>query len=221
VEAPQSCGADAKEATMPRLTDTQLVILSAAAGREGGAVLPLSKSLKVRGGTVTNALKSLLKKGLVAERPARRDASAWRETEDGQRFALAISDAGLAAIGIDETDAPGRRDAAGTSQRKKSRGTTRTSSVKPSKPVAKKPSRGARPGTKQALLIDLMSRKRGATIAEIGKATGWQAHSVRGAISGTLKKKLGLAVASEKVDGRGRVYRIATRGRRGDGGARR
>jgi hypothetical protein len=40
-------------------------------------------------------------------------------------------------------------------------------------------------------------------------ATGWQAHSVRGAISGALKKKLGLEVTSEKIDGRGRVYRIA------------
>ena len=43
-------------------------------------------------------------------------------------------------------------------------------------------------------------------------ATGWQAHSVRGAISGTLKKKLGLAVTSEPIEKRGRVYRIAERG---------
>ncbi len=70
----------------------------------------------------------------------------------------------------------------------------------------------SRPGTKQALLIDLLKRKTGATIDEIVEATGWQAHSVRGAISGALKKKLGLAVSSEKADGRGRVYRIAERG---------
>jgi hypothetical protein len=57
-------------------------------------------------------------------------------------------------------------------------------------------------------LLDLLQRKRGATIAEAMKATGWQPHSVRGAISGTLKKKLGLAVTSEAVEGRGRVYRI-------------
>ncbi len=72
--------------------------------------------------------------------------------------------------------------------------------------------RGPRAGTKQALLIDLLKRKTGATIDEIVEATGWQAHSVRGAISGALKKKLGLAVSSEKADGRGRVYRIAERG---------
>ena len=70
----------------------------------------------------------------------------------------------------------------------------------------------ARRGTKLALLVDLLKRKTGATIGEIVKATGWQPHSVRGAISGALKKKLGLAVSSDKVDGRGRVYRIAKRG---------
>ncbi len=67
----------------------------------------------------------------------------------------------------------------------------------------------ARSGTKLVSLISLLSRKDGATIADLMKATGWQAHSVRGAISGTLKKKLGLGIISEKVEGRGRVYRIA------------
>lgn len=65
-----------------------------------------------------------------------------------------------------------------------------------------------RQGTKQALLIDLLKRKKGATIDDAVKATGWQPHSVRGAISGTLKKKLGLAIASETIGNRGRVYRI-------------
>ena len=69
-----------------------------------------------------------------------------------------------------------------------------------------------RPGTKQALLIDLLRRKDGATIGEIVDATGWQPHSVRGAISGTLKKKLGLTVERAVVDDRGRVYRIVGRG---------
>ena len=193
---------------MPRLTDTQLVILSAAAGRDDRSVLPLPTSLKIRGGAVTGTLNGLLKKGLVAEETAARDAPAWREGNDGQRLALVISDAGLAAIGVDESDAPGRRDAAGKGRRKKRRGTVRASSGKLSKPGVKKTSPSARPGTKQSLLIDLLSSKKGATIAAISKATGWQPHSVRGSISGTLKKKLGLAVVSEKVDGRGRVYRI-------------
>lgn len=49
----------------------------------------------------------------------------------------------------------------------------------------------------------------GATIDEIVAETGWQAHTVRGAISGALKKKLGLTITSEKVEGRGRAYMIA------------
>ncbi len=68
------------------------------------------------------------------------------------------------------------------------------------------------PSPKQALLIDLLKRKKGATIEEIVEATGWQAHSVRGAISGALKKKLGLMVTSDPVEKRGRVYRIVERG---------
>ena len=47
-----------------------------------------------------------------------------------------------------------------------------------------------------------------ASVAEMADATGWQQHSVRGAISGSLKKKLGLTIASEKVEERGQVYRI-------------
>ena len=48
----------------------------------------------------------------------------------------------------------------------------------------------------------------GATIDEIVAATGWQPHTVRGAFAGALKKKLGLEVTSEKVEGRGRVYSL-------------
>lgn len=62
--------------------------------------------------------------------------------------------------------------------------------------------------TKQANLVELLERESGATISEIMAATNWQAHSVRGAISGTVKKKLGLSVTSEMEPDRGRVYRI-------------
>ena len=62
--------------------------------------------------------------------------------------------------------------------------------------------------TKQQIMIDLLRRPEGATIEEIANATEWQSHTVRGAMSGALKKKLGLAITSEKVEERGRVYRI-------------
>ena len=74
------------------------------------------------------------------------------------------------------------------------------------------PPPAVRQGTKQALLIDLLKRKNGATIDDAVKATGWQPHSVRGVISGALKKRLGLTVTSENVERRGRVYRIVERG---------
>ena len=66
-----------------------------------------------------------------------------------------------------------------------------------------------RDGTKQAQLIAMLERAKGATVTEITEAFGWQAHTVRGAIAGALKKKLGLSVVSEKSEQRGRVYRIA------------
>jgi Protein of unknown function (DUF3489)/2Fe-2S iron-sulfur cluster binding domain len=70
---------------------------------------------------------------------------------------------------------------------------------------------GTRSGTKQAKVIQLLRRPVGASIEELAKATGWQSHSVRGVISGALKKQLGLKVASTKED-RGRVYRIIATG---------
>ena len=54
----------------------------------------------------------------------------------------------------------------------------------------------------------MLQRPEGATIAEVVEATGWQPHTVRGALAGALKKRLGLTIASEKVEGRGRVYRL-------------
>lgn len=64
------------------------------------------------------------------------------------------------------------------------------------------------PKTKSAAVLALLGSKEGTTITEIATATGWQSHSVRGFLSGTVKKKLGREVASEMVDGE-RRYRIA------------
>ena len=62
--------------------------------------------------------------------------------------------------------------------------------------------------TKAGIILDFLRQPKSATIAELQEATGWQAHSVRGALSGTVKKKLGLDVSSEVIKRRGRVYRI-------------
>jgi hypothetical protein len=66
-----------------------------------------------------------------------------------------------------------------------------------------------RQGSKQSIIISMLKASKGATVAELSEATGWQKHSVQGAMSGALKKKLGLTITSEKEEKRGRVYRIA------------
>ncbi len=66
----------------------------------------------------------------------------------------------------------------------------------------------AREGSKKADVLGLLEQKGGATLEQIMKATGWQAHSVRGFISGALGKKMGLTVVSERRDDGERVYSI-------------
>ncbi|MCA8248088.1 DUF3489 domain-containing protein [Burkholderia multivorans] len=65
-----------------------------------------------------------------------------------------------------------------------------------------------RENSKQAMVIRMLRRPEGATIAQICEATGWQSHTVRGTLAGALKKKLGLNVTSDK-QGEERIYRIA------------
>jgi hypothetical protein len=66
----------------------------------------------------------------------------------------------------------------------------------------------ARDGSKKAEVLEMMRRKDGATLAEIMKVTGWQAHTVRGFVAGTLMK-MGVAVESFRTDGKERTYRVA------------
>ena len=86
--------------------------------------------------------------------------------------------------------------------------------AKKSPTAAKPPARArkgattAREGSKKAEVLDLMGRKQGVTLAEIMKETGWQAHTVRGFVSGTITKKLGLKVDSFKNAEGERAYRI-------------
>ena len=74
-------------------------------------------------------------------------------------------------------------------------------------PEPEPPSDAKRP-SKQDEVIAMLRRPEGATVDEVARATGWQRHTVRGVFSGTLKKKLGLTLASGQEE-RGRVYRIA------------
>ena len=74
---------------------------------------------------------------------------------------------------------------------------------------ARKPAgRGARQGNKTTKVLDLLKRSGGATLKDLMKATGWQAHSVRGFLSGTLRKKMSLTLTSSKGNGGERSYSV-------------
>ena len=187
---------------MTKLTDTQLIILGTACGRPDGAVYPITT--KVNGGALAKVLGSLIAKDLIKEVRAKRDDTVWRHDEKHGRMTLRATPAAYLALGIDESDEPAAVEAETppAEPRGKRPRTAKAAPVKNDKPAR------TREGTKQALLIDLLKRPTGATIAEIVKATDWQPHSIRGVIAGALKKKLGLEVTSEKVEARGRVYRL-------------
>jgi Protein of unknown function (DUF3489) len=75
-------------------------------------------------------------------------------------------------------------------------------------PKAAKKVAGARVGSKTAKVLELLNRPNGATLKELMKATGWQAHSVRGFLSGTVGKKMGLTVKSAKSEDSDRSYSV-------------
>ena len=87
-----------------------------------------------------------------------------------------------------------------------------TEAVKAPQALAATPdaaTRAPRPGSKLATVLQLLESEAGATIAEIMAATGWQQHTVRGALAGSITKKFARSLTSDKIDGRGRVYRTA------------
>jgi len=166
--------------TQIQLSDAQSIIMSAACARDDGFVFPVTTSLK--GGAVGNVCKSLLKRGLIEEVPATDLNTVWRHDEDRGPITLRATPLAHAVLGIGDASEPAE--------------------------PAPEPVR-RRSGTKQEALIEMLRAEGGASIDEIVAATNWAPHSIRGAISGALKKKLGLTITSEKVDGRGRCYRIA------------
>jgi hypothetical protein len=202
---------------MTKLSDTQAVILSAASQRDDGAVLPLPETLKIKGGAVDKVLGSLKAKGLIDHQGAPRG-------DDPPP--LRITRAGLQAIGVDTEDdapkgatpadtgatsadaraqaieaAPPGTEADAAASPGKTKANAKAGKAKPTKPekaaADEKPT--PRAGTKQAQMIELLKRPEGATVEQIAAATGWQHHTIRGAISGALKKKLGLTVEATRT----------------------
>jgi len=191
----------------PSLTDMQRIILSNAATRMDYRVLPVPKSAQKRTGAVALSIRPMIAKGLLAEVSAQRDDAVWREDEATGRITLVVTSAGLTAIGV-ATD-----EESGGLQPAHRRGEDPAHLLQPL-PVVQNtgtaPAKGLpRPGSKLAQLIETLSQPAGVTIRDIMEATGWQAHSIRGAMSGALKKQLGLTIVSEVLGDRRRVYRIA------------
>ena len=89
---------------MNRLSDTQSVILSAAATRGNRALLPVPGSVQAKGKTLERSLRALRQRGLAEERPTRRVDEVWRKHEDGRALGLVATAKGLAAIGIAELE---------------------------------------------------------------------------------------------------------------------
>jgi hypothetical protein len=187
---------------MTKLSDTQALILSAAAQREDRIALPLPESL--RGGAAAKVVGAMLAKGFLQEVDSdmRKGELVWRETGDGHGVTLVATDAGLAAIGIETEDA--NTAPMGATDAPTAEPAPDTPTLAETAPKTRTP----REGTKQATLIAMLRAPGGATLDEIVDATGWLSHTARGAMSGALKKKLGLTITSEKVDGRGRVYAL-------------
>ena len=90
---------------------------------------------------------------------------------------------------------------------KKAKAGTKATPAKKAPKAAKKAA-GARDGSKAATILDLLKRKDGVTLKELMKASGWQPHSVRGFLSGTVGKKLGVAVTSTKGEDGERTYSV-------------
>jgi hypothetical protein len=180
--------------TTPKLSDTQLVILSSASQREDGlAVLPE----RIKGAAAKTAVTKLIGLGLLKEVRAKRDQPAWRTDEEDRPVALKLTRAGSEAIGVDPDAATEESPAASANGKNRSG---------PATPVGADP----RPGSKQALVISLLERSTGATLDDLIKATGWLPHTTRAALTGLRHK--GHAIEKAKSDAGKTVYQLPNNG---------
>lgn len=179
-------------ARTPKLNDIQLILLTTASQRDDGSLLPPPESIGGQGQRIRTAVTALLKRGLAEEVDAADPARSWRE--DGERrIGVVITDAGRVAIGgeIPSVDEESKSSTINKSEEPPRAGQD--------EPPAAQPAITARPGTKQALVLDLLQRRQGASITELANATGWLPHTTRAALTGLRKR--GAELVSAKADG--------------------
>jgi hypothetical protein len=202
---------------MTKLSDTQLIVLSSAAKHHDGLA---TRPGNLNAAAAAKVASSLIDKGFMREIRAKTDAPVWHENDDG-RFALKITKAGREAIGVEDDDAQDAAAASAAPVPEKSRkdGSKPTTkkdaktSAARTKGAQGKPARDGesspdqfRAGSKQAKIVDLMKRAKGATLDELVEATDWLPHTTRAALTGLRKR--GLTVERVKDEARGSVYRI-------------
>ena len=175
-----------------KLTDAQLVMMSAAAQREDRC---LAAPETMKGAAVSKAGAKLVKLGFAREIHAKPGTPLWRRDETGRSFALKLTAAGLKAIAVDE----GPQDAIEPGEASQPQLLPEAKNgVSLDDAGRRAPTAAPRDGSKLALLIDLLRRADGATIVDLTQTTGWLAHTTRAAITGLRKR--GYAVTRERSE---------------------
>jgi hypothetical protein len=180
--------------TAPRLTDAQLVLLTAAARREDRLMLMSEEA----SAAARRTIGVLLRRGLFEEVSVVADQPNWRSDEDGRTVGAMITQAGLAALGILAVEA--MEDAQEDPETKP--GVSRGQDLD-----GRAQDHSRKPRTKRALIIGLLQRNGGASLDELIAATGWLPHTTRAALTG-LRQKGFVLDKSLGVD-RKPTYRIA------------
>jgi hypothetical protein len=167
---------------MTKLTDIQAILLSTAAQRENGSLLPIPEPLADKEADALIAIQQLIKRKLAKEAETADQAETFR-ADCKMSFAAMITEAGKQAIGAVDPDA----------------GQPLPASAPDPKPV--------RTDSKQAKVLELLQCEQGASIAELQQATGWLPHTTRAALTGIRKR--GTELVKSKVDGVTRYKAVA------------
>jgi hypothetical protein len=192
-----------------KLDDTALQILNTAAERKDLLVFPLPESMDAPANKVGKTVKDLISRGLIEECPAKLEDSIWRTDEQQRHLTLRVSTSGLEAVGAqNNADAATAAAEPTTASAKARHSKPRDIKTRAAKASKVSPTR-QKQATKAERILTLLRRPQGATIAELTKSTGWQAHSIRGFLSATLKTKMKLKLKSERPEGKERRYRVA------------